>query len=139
MKKEKLPIVWTAIVTPLNDGGNIDFVALKKLVIEQEKAGNGILYLGSTGESFNLSNNEKIQILEWFKNNKPTVPSMCGVGGNDLESTLDWVTTVNGYPFDAYLMVTPPYAKPGDEGQRAWFTQLLNRAKKPCILYNVPG
>ncbi len=139
MKKQNLPIVWTAIITPLDQSGNLDFTSFEKLVGEQEKAGNGILFLGSTGEAFNLSANEKQQILEWFKNNKPSVPTMCGVGGSDLEATLAWINTINEYPFDCYLMVTPPYAKPGDEGQRAWFTQLLNQSKRPCVLYNVPG
>lgn len=137
--KQNLPIVWTAIITPLDASGNVDFTSFKRLVQEQEKAGNGILYLGSTGEAFNLSTLEKQKILDWFKSNKPTVPTMCGVGGSDLEATLSWVRTINDYPFDSYLMVTPPYAKPGDEGQRAWFTQLLNQSKKPCVLYNVPG
>jgi 4-hydroxy-tetrahydrodipicolinate synthase len=136
---KNLPIVWTAIVTPLDHNGNIDFTSFRKLVAEQEKAGNGILFLGSTGEALNLSSQEKQQILDWFKSNKPSVPTMCGVGGSDLEATLTWVETINQYSFDAYLMVTPPYAKPGDEGQKAWFTELLNKAKKPCVLYNVPG
>lgn len=139
MSKQQLPRVWTAIVTPLLETGAIDFQSLRKIVDEQVRANNGILFLGSTGEALNLSETEKQQILDWVKANKPSTPLMCGVGGSDLTSTLDWIDTINNYPFDYYLMVTPPYAKPGDEGQKAWFTELLDRAQKPCVLYNVPG
>lgn len=137
--KPNLPIVWTAIITPLKESGEIDFKSMEHLVTEQVQAQNGILFLGSTGEALNLSEREKEQILQWFKDNKPAVPTMCGVGGSDLEATLRWIDTINRYPFDCYLMVTPPYAKPGDEGQKHWFTRLMNQSSKPCILYNVPG
>lgn len=133
------PIVWTALVTPLTSSGEIDFDALAKLTDRQVNAGNGILYLGSTGESLNLTNQEKKQILDWVRDNRPDTPIMCGIGGIGLETTSAWVRALNEYPFDAYLMVTPPYAKPGDEGQRLWFQALMDVADKPCMLYNVPG
>lgn len=136
---QTLPIVWTALVTPFLDSGQIDFDALARLVDEQIKAANGILFLGSTGEALNLSLNEKIQIIDWVKKAKLTCPTMCGVGGSGLEETCDWIDLINQYPFDCYLMVTPPYAKPGHEGQRQWFATLMDRAEKPCLLYNVPG
>ena len=134
-----MPTVWTALVTPLLDQGEVDFESLQKLVLEQERANNGILFLGSTGEALNLASREKTKILDWIRQNKPKVPVMCGVGGSDLEGTIEWLNHINQYPFDAYLMVTPPYAKPGDDGQKQWFSHLMNKSQKPCLLYNVPG
>ncbi|MCB1196915.1 MAG: 4-hydroxy-tetrahydrodipicolinate synthase [Deltaproteobacteria bacterium] len=139
MLNKDLPIVWTALITPLLEDGRIDFEALARLVDQQVKAGNGILFLGSTGEALNLANTEKKQILDWVREHKPQAPLMCGVGGIGLDATKAWVTALNDYPFDCYLMVTPPYAKPGDHGQLQWFNQLLDVSNKPCILYNVPG
>ncbi|MCB0272064.1 MAG: 4-hydroxy-tetrahydrodipicolinate synthase [Bdellovibrionales bacterium] len=139
MDKNQIPIVWTAIITPFLENGAIDFTSLEHLVRMQEKFGNGILFLGSTGESLNLTNLEKKQVIDWVQNREFTVPTMCGVGGFCLDSTLSWIKAINEYKFDAYLLVTPPYAKPGAQGQLAWFTKLMDVSQKPCVLYNVPG
>ena len=64
---------------------------------------------------------------------------MCGVPGIHLPSTLEWIETLEQLPIDAYLMVTPLYAKPGDLGQYHWFKTLLDSATKPSVLYNVPS
>ena len=53
------PKLWTALITPMNGDGSVDYATLKKLVAQQESAGNGILVLGSTGEALNLSQEEK--------------------------------------------------------------------------------
>jgi len=133
------PKLWTALITPMNTDGTVDYETLKKLVKEQEAAKNGILVLGSTGEALNLSNDEKKTIYEFVKNLEPTVPLMAGVGGINLEETkkdLAYLETLN---YDCYLMVTPLYAKPGVQGQIQWFTELMNAVTKPVMLYNVPG
>ena len=58
-------IVWTALVTPLKNSGEVDYDSLLKLLKEQEKASHGILILGSTGEALNLSGEEKKDILDF--------------------------------------------------------------------------
>jgi len=133
------PLVWTALVTPLLENHKIDFEGMGTLMDQQAAAGNGILCLGSTGEALNLSFEEKCSIVDFFKQNKPQTLLMCGVGGFDMDATSQWIQKLNTYPFDAYLLLTPPYAKPGDKGQSAWFLKLLDIADKPCFLYNIPG
>jgi 4-hydroxy-tetrahydrodipicolinate synthase len=131
--------LWTAMITPMYSNGSIDFDSLAHLLKEQENAKNGILMLGSTGEGLNLDEQEKKEILNFTLKQNLQVPIMCGVGGINLNSTLSWVEYLNSLNLQAYLMVTPLYAKPMKEGQYHWFKSLLDKSKKPSILYNIPS
>jgi 4-hydroxy-tetrahydrodipicolinate synthase len=131
--------LWTAIVTPLNSDEQVDFESLESLTKKQAAAHNGVVLLGSTGESLNLSMKDKKAIVENYFKSNPTCPTIIGVGGADLDSTLDWLSFCEKFPFDGYLMVTPFYSKPGIIGQTVWFETLMNAVTKPCMLYNVPG
>ena len=131
--------LWTAVITPLKEDGKIDFDSLKKLLKAQEAAGNGVLTLGSTGEALNLDKSETEEILDFTLDQNLSVPIMCGVGGINLGETTKWVEYLNTKNLDAYLMVSPLYAKPGDEGQYEWFKTLMDTSNKPVMLYNVPG
>ena len=133
------PKLWTALITPMNGDGSVDYETLQKLVREQEAAGNGILVLGSTGEALNLSSDEKKKIYEFVKNLETSVPLMAGVGGINLDETIKDLQYLETLNYDCYLMVTPLYAKPGTKGQIHWFNSLMNVVTKPCMLYNVPG
>jgi len=131
--------LWTALVTPLAADGSLDLNALTRLLRIQEASGCGVVLLGSTGEGANLSAEDRRAVLEHACSLSPTVPLMVGVGGLQLEETLAWLDVCETLPLDAYLMVTPLYAKPGAEGQRRWFQRLLDRVSRPCMLYNVPS
>lgn len=131
--------LWTALVTPFNTDLTVDFDSLKSLVLEQVNAKNGLLILGSTGEALNIGLNDKKKIVEFVISLKPNVPVMIGVGGHDLIETKSWTEYLEAYNIDAYLMVTPLYAKPGDKGQYQWFKTLMDSVSKPVMLYNVPG
>jgi 4-hydroxy-tetrahydrodipicolinate synthase len=133
------PVLWTAIVTPLTADGELSLTDFETLLRMQESAGNGIVILGSTGEGLNLSEEERRRIVAFTCSLNLTVPVICGVGGFDLPGTLTWLRYLETQRLDAYLMVTPLYSKPGEEGQYAWFSALLNTATRPCMLYNVPG
>lgn len=136
---EKQYPLWTALVTPFNTDLTIDYVSLKNLIFEQVEANNALLVLGSTGEALNISLNDKKEIVDFVLNLKLSVPVMIGVGGHDLEETKNWVKFLETKEVNAYLMVTPLYAKPGDEGQFQWFKTLMDMSSKPVMLYNVPG
>lgn len=132
--------LWTALITPMLRDGRVDGVSLKALVKEQDSAGNGILLLGSTGESLALGEKERRDILALVLAEKPSVPLMVGVGGINLGQTKAWVEYLNTLEgLHAYLMVTPLYAKPGPRGQEAWFQSLLDVATRPVMLYNIPS
>lgn len=131
--------LWTAVVTPLKQDHSVDFEALTKIIRDQEEAGNGLLILGSTGEALNLSLSDKKQIVSHVVSLQPKSPIMVGVGGHQLEETLEWLKYLEGTFIDAYLMVTPLYAKPGPIGQYQWFKALMDAVTRPVMLYNVPG
>ncbi len=136
MKETKL---WTALITPLKRDGSVHYSDLEVLIKRQEEAGNGILIIGSTGEGLALSEEEKMEIVNFVSELNPDVPIMVGVGGFNLQMQVDWIKRCNGLNIDAFLLVTPLYAKPGVEGQTHWFNSLLDAAEKPCMLYNVPS
>jgi 4-hydroxy-tetrahydrodipicolinate synthase len=131
--------LWTALVTPFNTDLSVDYTSLERLVREQEAAGNGLLVLGSTGEALNIDLEEKKRIVEFVIKLNPKTPIMVGVGGHELAATRNWVQWLDQLKIQAYLMVTPLYAKPGDEGQYRWFKTLMDDVNKPVMLYNVPG
>ncbi len=132
--------LWTALVTPMNEDGGVDYEGLKKLFREQEEADNALLVLGSTGEALNLKEDERKTILNVTLNLNLKVPLMIGVGGINIEETKSWINYLNTFEgIHAYLLVTPLYAKPGDYGQYLWFKALMDISLRPVMLYNVPS
>ena len=132
-------IVYTALVTPMLDDGKIDFISFEKLLRGQEKANCGVVVLGSTGEALALNYEEQCQVVTFASSLNLVIPLLVGVGGYQLGQQLRWVGFCNQQNIDGFLMLTPIYAKPGTQGQIAWFKALLDHTKKPCMLYNVPS
>lgn len=131
-------LVWTALVTPLNPDYSIDFKGIDRLLFEQKQSNLGLLILGSTGESLNLRLDDKKRIIEHILNKTLNLPIMVGVAGHDLFACLDWLSYLESLPIDAYLMITPIYARPGDDGQYQWFKALMDNVSRPVMIYNVP-
>lgn len=131
--------LWTALVTPFLDNNQIDFDSLKRIAQAQAKAGNGLLLLGSTGEGLALTSDEQFSIVEFICELQLNTPLMVAVGGYNLPQQLTWIKRCNALNIDSYLLATPLYAKPGVVGQTQWFNALLDAAKYPCMLYNVPS
>ena len=131
--------LWTALVTPFDREGAIDFTSLKINAQRQNDAGNGILLLGSTGEGLALTLKEQQAIVEHVCQLQPSVPLMVAVGGSNLKQQLEWVNYCNQLPIHGFLLGSPLYAKPGAVGQTHWFESLLNASSHPCMLYNVPS
>ncbi len=131
--------LWTALITPMNRDGSVDFKSLEKLAKQQEAAKNGILLIGSTGEGLALDDGEKQLVVEFVAGLELNTPVMVGVGGMNIQKQVSWVEQCNRLNIDAFLMVTPLYAKPGPKGQFEWFKSLLDASEKPCMLYNIPS
>lgn len=133
-------ILYTACVTPFkNDGQDIDYDSLERLIRLQEQEGNGILLFGSTGEGLSLSGDERKAILEFVCNLKLKVEIIVGVPSYNLAIALEWLNFTNTMPINGILITTPIYTKPGIKGQILWFETLLNKSKHPVMLYNIPG
>lgn len=135
--------LWTALITPFHQDGSIDFDSLAEIAKAQVQAGNGLLLLGSTGEGLALTNDEQFSVVEFVCNLQDTLaiksPLMVAVGGYNLPEQINWINRCNTLNIHSYLLGTPLYAKPGEVGQTAWFKALLDAAKFPCMLYNVPS
>lgn len=131
--------LWTALITPMLSDGSVDFESLQSLIHRQNNAGNGILLIGSTGEGLALDDEEKLKIVEFAAGLGAEVPLMVGVGGMNIDCQKKWIEHCNSLNIDAFLLVTPLYAKPGPRGQLQWFKELLDVSEKPCMLYNIPS
>ena len=131
--------LWTAIITPLDTAGKIDFKSLETLLRKQEKTQNGIVLLGSTGEGMALSRAEKESVLKFAQTLNLNVPCIAGVPGHQLEEALDWIRFAKTTGIKGFLSVTPYYSKPGAKGQTEWFKAILDEAGLPVMLYNVPS
>ncbi len=131
--------LWTAIVTPLRKDGGVDYESFETILRKQEKAGNGVLVLGSTGEGLNLLPEEKREIVKFVKLLDLDIPLMAGLGGFHLDAQIAFMKYCDDVGVDAFLLVNPIYAKPGKEGQLAWFSALMKETKTPCMIYNVPS
>lgn len=131
--------LWTALVTPMKENGDLDLEDFASLIHKQNEAGNGVLVLGSTGEGLALGLEDKKQVVNTATSLNIDVPIMVGVGGFNLREQIEWIEYCQEFDPDAFLLVTPLYAKPEVNGQIEWFRSLMDAADKPCMLYNVPS
>ncbi|WFW29799.1 MAG: 4-hydroxy-tetrahydrodipicolinate synthase [Wolbachia endosymbiont of Menacanthus eurysternus] len=133
------PFLWTACVTPFNCKGKIDYCSLRRLLIMQARAGNGVVLLGSTGESLSLTDSERCMIVKFACDLKLNTKIMVCVPGVNLYQTFKLLNFCNDMPIHHYLITTPIYTKPGIIGQTLWFEKLLEKVHVPAMLYNVPS
>lgn len=130
----------TALLTPFKKDGSVDYDAYVKCVERQVGAGVDFLVpLGTTGETPCLSVEERREILRLTRSCANGLPIVAGVGTNSLTGTLENIRSLEGVQPDAYLVVVPYYNKPTQEGLYEYFTAVADAAKRPVILYNVPG
>ena len=133
--------VYTAVVTPFDKNNSIDYTALKKLILNLKSSGTqGVVLAGSTGESATLGLDEKLELFEFgsqFRSKSFKV--MAGVGSNNTQQTIELVKSSNKLSLDSYLLVTPYYNRPSQEGLYQHFKLIAQGVDIPQILYNVPG
>ncbi len=130
-----------AIVTPFTESGEVDFLALERLV--ESLINNGVNYLvvmGTTGESVTLSKKEKNEVVKHvLKINDKRLPIIVGVGGNNTLDVIDTLNNTNFDGIDAILSVCPYYNKPTQEGIFQHYKLVAEAAPRPVMLYNVPS
>jgi 4-hydroxy-tetrahydrodipicolinate synthase len=96
--------------------------------------------LGTTGESVNLSKEEKRSVLDFtIKHNNGRLPVVAGFGGNNTAKLIKDIQSNSFEGIDAILSVSPYYNKPTQAGIIAHYEAVAKIAPKPIILYNVPG
>lgn len=129
-----------ALVTPFNDRGQIDFEALKRVLLHAATGVDYYVVLGTTGESVTTSPEEKGSILKFVKEHNPrSLPIVYGIGGNNTAHVLEELGHTDLAGVAAILSVSPYYNKPSQEGIVRHFTKIADESPVPVILYNVPG
>ena len=131
---------YTAIVTPFRNG-LLDEAALEKLVKSQIKGGvDGIVPVGTTGESPTLDYDEHIRVVELavkFAGGKVKV--LAGTGANSTKEAVELTQKAEAVGADGSLQVAPYYNKPSQEGLYQHFKAIATATKLPIMLYSIPG
>lgn len=130
-----------ALVTPMHDDGAIDYPALARLVdYHVERGTEALIIAGTTGESATLAHDEHIELIaRAVEHAAGRIPIIAGTGSNSTAQTLGLSKAVDELDIDAFLIVTPYYNKPTQEGLYRHFTAVADAVRHPVILYNVPG
>jgi 4-hydroxy-tetrahydrodipicolinate synthase len=131
----------TALITPFNESGDIDYPALGQLIEMQIKAGiSAIVPCGSTGEGATLSTDEKVSVIKYTIDHVAgRIPVIAGTGSNDTRASIMLTKIAAQAGADAVLLVAPYYNKPMQSGLYAHFRAIAEACDIPQILYNVPG
>lgn len=140
-KNEPIRGCGTALVTPFLDNGQVDEMALKRLVQFQIREGIDFLVpCGSTGESATLHSDEILRVIEIvLETANGKVPVVAGAGGYDTAKVVELAKAVAKLGVDAILSVTPYYNRPTPEGLYQHFQKIAEAVDVPVILYNIPG
>ncbi|MBQ8840834.1 MAG: 4-hydroxy-tetrahydrodipicolinate synthase [Clostridia bacterium] len=141
MKKTLFEGVATALITPMNADGSVDYEALDRLVDWQIKEGvSALVACGTTGEASTLTDEEHREVIaRVVKKANKRVPVIAGTGSNDLDYALSLTKYACEAGADAVLTVTPYYNKATQAGLIQMFTRLADESSVPVILYNVPS
>lgn len=132
--------VITALITPLRDG-NVDEAAFDRLLERQIAAGvHGVVPMGTTGESANLTLDEHKRVVERCVTVAAgRVRVIAGAGASATDKAIDLARFAKRVGADGTLVVTPYYNRPSQAGLEAHFRAVADAVQIPMLLYNVPG
>jgi 4-hydroxy-tetrahydrodipicolinate synthase len=131
---------FTALVTPFQNG-HVDEQAFRALVVWQiEEGTNGLVPVGTTGESPTLTHAEHKQVVEWcIAEARGRVPVIAGAGSNSTREAIELARHAEKAGADAALVVTPYYNKPTQEGLYQHFKAINDAIGIPIFIYNIPA
>jgi 4-hydroxy-tetrahydrodipicolinate synthase len=131
---------FTALVTPFKNG-SLDEKAFRDLVDWQITEGaNGLVPVGTTGESPTLSHDEHKRVVEWCVDEADgRVPVVAGAGSNSTAEAIELSQHAEKAGAEAVLVVTPYYNKPTQEGLYQHYKAINDKIGIPIIIYNIPG
>jgi 4-hydroxy-tetrahydrodipicolinate synthase len=137
----KLGRLLTAMVTPFDEEGGVDYEQTKRLSLALLDSGSdGLVVSGTTGERPTLTDEEQLKLFTTVKEavgDRGTV--MAGTGSNSTREGVVMTREAERVGVDAILLVVPYYNKPTQEGLFAHFKTIAESTTLPCILYNVPS
>jgi 4-hydroxy-tetrahydrodipicolinate synthase len=133
--------VLTAMVTPFDKKGHIDFAKTTQLVNYLINNGTDSLVIaGTTGESPTLSKEEKLALFSHVvKVVNKRIPVIAGVGSNNTYASIELAKRAEQLGVDAIMVVAPYYNKPSQEGLFQHFKAIADGTTLPLMVYNIPG
>ena len=131
--------VLLPVITPFT-GGKVDIEAYKKLLVHYlDKGIHGLIPLGTTGESPTVEEDEYDQIVEaTIGIVEDKVPIYVGVSGNSTRKVMDQISNLNSFGITGYLVTSPYYNLPSQQGIFDHFAQLAGATDKHILIYNIP-
>lgn len=133
--------VSTAMVTPFDHKGHIDFAKTTKLVNHLiENGTESLVVAGTTGESPTLSKEEKLALFEHIvKAVDKRIPVIAGTGSNNTYASIELTKKAEQLGVDGIMVVAPYYNKPNQEGLYQHFKTVAEATTLPVMVYNIPG
>lgn len=133
--------LFTAMVTPFDGEGRVDYEQAKRLALALLDSGSdGLVVTGTTGERSTLTDEEQLKLFVAVKEvvaGRGAV--IAGTGGNCTRESVEMTREAERVGVDAVLLVVPYYNKPTQEGLFEHFKAIAQSTPLPCILYNVPS
>jgi 4-hydroxy-tetrahydrodipicolinate synthase len=133
--------VLTAMVTPFDQHGEVDFDAARTLVNYLiDNGSDGLVVSGTTGESPTLTTEEKVALFKLVVETAAgRVPVIAGTGSNNTRASISLTKLAEEAGVDGIMLVTPYYNKPSQEGMFQHFKAIAETTSLPVMLYNIPG
>lgn len=133
--------VSTAMVTPFDKKGHIDFAKTTQLINHLIETGtDSLVVAGTTGESPTLSKEEKVALFQHVvKVVDKRVPVIAGTGSNNTYASIELTKKAEQLGVDAIMLVAPYYNKPNQEGLYQHFKAVAESTSLPVMVYNIPG
>ncbi|MFC1984774.1 4-hydroxy-tetrahydrodipicolinate synthase [Chloroflexota bacterium] len=138
---KKLGRLLTAMVTPFDEQGAVDYEQAKKLASALINSGSeGLVAVGTTGESTTLIREEELRLFREVKSVLAGQGAIvAGTGSNNTAEAVEATKEAERIGVNACLLVVPYYNKPTQEGLYQHFKTIAQSTSLPCILYNVPS
>lgn len=133
--------IVTAMVTPFDRKGNVDFAKTTKLIdYLLENGTDSLVVAGTTGESPTLTTEEKVALFRHVVSVvNGRVPVIAGTGSNNTRASIELTKKAEEIGADAVMLVAPYYNKPNQEGLYQHFKAIAESTSLPVMLYNIPG
>ena len=132
--------VFPAMCTPFDADERIDFETLQTDAQRLEAAGvDGLVPVGSTGESATLTHDEHVQVVEAVAEAVDDVPVIAGTGSNNTREALELSERAADAGADGLLLISPYYNKPEQRGLYEHYLTIADAVDLPQIVYNVPS
>jgi 4-hydroxy-tetrahydrodipicolinate synthase len=132
--------VFTPVITTFDEKGNIDFGGMERMIEHLIAGGmNGLLFLGSIGEFFALTKDEKKELISFaVKKVNRRIPVMIGTGGTVVDEVVELTRFAESEGADAAVVISPYYFSLGEEDLYRYYKQVAESVAMPILLYNFP-